>query len=312
MMDRTISVIIPVINEEDKIGHCLEAVFSQTINAIEVIVVDGHSTDRTVKVAEKFPVQILYEDYHTRAGACQVGVENANGEFISFTDADCIPKTNWLESLLNEFDEGIVGVGGGIVNIGEGIWADSINLISGTFLGSANSVQGRFFKDKRFVKSISGCNNMYRKIDILKVGGFNLRLSTAEDTELNSRMLKLGKLLYTPNAVVLHNHKRGLRKFAKRMYQYGYGRATAGLWDLQVVPPIIAFLLFISLVITPWVLVGMFALYAIMLGFMGIKFAISKMSIIYIISIPIVYVIEHMFYTLGFWRGILKFLGETI
>lgn len=81
-MDRTISVIIPVINEEDKIEHCLEAVFSQTINVIEVIVVDGHSTDRTVKVAEKFPVKILYEDYHTRAGACQVGVENANGEFI--------------------------------------------------------------------------------------------------------------------------------------------------------------------------------------------------------------------------------------
>lgn len=311
-MDRTISVIIPVINGEDKIERCLEAVFCQTINPLEVIVVDGHSTDRTVKVAEKFPVMILYEDYHTRAGACQVGVENANGEFISFTDADCIPKTNWLESLLNEFDEGIVGVGGGIVNIGEGIWADSINLISGTFLGSANSVQGRFFKDKRFVKSISGCNNMYRKIDILKVGGFNLRLSTAEDTELNSRMLKLGKLVYTPNAVVLHNHKRGLGKFAKRMYQYGYGRAISGLWDLQVIPPILAFLFVIYLIITPWFFLSMLVLYIVMIGFMAIKFSISKMNLVYLISVPAVYIIEHMSYILGFWRGFLAGLREKL
>ncbi len=42
-----ISVIIPVRNEEEKITQCLEAVFSQSLKAHEVIVVDGHSTDGT-------------------------------------------------------------------------------------------------------------------------------------------------------------------------------------------------------------------------------------------------------------------------
>ena len=55
MCSEKISVIIPVKNEEAKIEQCLEAVFNQTIKPYEVIVVDGHSTDRTVENAKKFP-----------------------------------------------------------------------------------------------------------------------------------------------------------------------------------------------------------------------------------------------------------------
>ena len=304
-MDKAISVILPVLNEEDKIGQCLQAVFSQTIKPLEVIVVDGHSIDATVEKAKNFPVRIFYEDYHTRAGACQIGVKNSEGFFIAFTDADCIPEINWLENLLKEFDENIVGVGGGIINIGEGIWETSINLISGTFLGSANSVQGRFFKDKRYVSSISGCNSMYRKDDILGVGGFDAKLSTAEDTELNRKILRLGKLLYTPNAIILHNPKRGLKEFAKRMHQYGYGRAKGRLWDLQVVPPILVLLLLMSLVFTSWIFLGMIGIYAIMLGAMGVMFTIRERDLKFLVSVPIVYITEHGMYTIGFWRGLL-------
>lgn len=46
-MDKNL-VIIPVKNEAEKIEQCLEAVFSQTVNPLEVIVVDGHSSDKIV------------------------------------------------------------------------------------------------------------------------------------------------------------------------------------------------------------------------------------------------------------------------
>ena len=59
----TISVVIPVRNEEEKIGQCLEAVFAQSPKPHEVIVVDGHSTDRTVEGARGFSVKVVYEDY---------------------------------------------------------------------------------------------------------------------------------------------------------------------------------------------------------------------------------------------------------
>jgi len=301
-----ISVIIPVKNAEDVIGDCLEAVFAQSYEPYEVLVVDGHSKDKTVEEAKKFPVKIVYEEYGTRAGACRVGVENVRGEYVAFTDADCIPDKNWLKNLIKEFDSNIMGVGGRIINIGEGLWEKSINFAMNTFLGSANSVQGRFFKNKRFTKSISGCNSMYRRKDILKVGGFDTNLPTAEDTALNRKLLSIGKLLYTPDAFVLHNHKRGLKKFAKRMYQYGYGRGKSRLWDLQCVPPIIAPLLALFLVFAHWIFIGIISLYLLILIVMGFKFAMQEKDIRYLGCIPIVYVIEHCSYAIGFWKGFLK------
>jgi cellulose synthase/poly-beta-1,6-N-acetylglucosamine synthase-like glycosyltransferase len=299
-----ISVIIPVKNEAKKIETCIEAVLAQSYPAFEVIVVDGHSTDETVCVAQKFPVKILYENYRTRAGANQVGIENSNGNYIAFTDADCIPKKDWLENLIKEFKDGIVGVGGGIINLGDGIWARSINLAVGTFLGSANSVQGRFFKEKRFVNSISGCNSMYRKRDLVDIKGFDVTLGTAEDTELNSKLLKMGKLLYTPDAIICHNHNRGVKDFAKRMFQYGYGRAQSRLWDIQIIPPVFLIILLASVVITPLVLIGFAMLYFILLFFTGFYFSWKEKDPRFIFSIPIILFLEHSSYTLGFWRGI--------
>ena len=305
MSEPEISVIIPVRNEADKIERCLEAVFSQSLKPCEVIVVDGHSDDGTAERAKKFPVKILYEDYHTRGGACQLGVEHAEGEFIAFTDADCIPDKDWLANLVKEFNGDIIGVGGAIENIGEGFWIRSINLAYGTFLGSANSVQGRFFKNKRFVNSISGCNSMYRRQDILKVGGFNTGLPGAEDAELNGRLLKKGKLLYLPNAVILHDHGRGLKEFAKQMLRYGRDRGVARRLGLQVVPALVLPLVLLSLIFTRWIFLGLLASYLVTLVVMGLRFAIQENNIKNLISIPIVYFIEHSLYSLGFWRGLI-------
>ena len=306
MSEPKVSVIIPVRNEADKIEKCLEAVFSQSLKPHEVIVVDGHSTDGTIERVEKFPVKLRYEDYHTRGGACQVGVEHAEGEYIAFTDADCIPDRDWVANLVKEFDISIIGVGGAIKNIGEGFWTRSINLAYGTFLGSANSVQGRFFKDNRFVNSISGCNSMYHRQDILKVGGFNTSLPGAEDAELNGRLLKQGKLLYVSDAVILHDHGRGLKKFARQMLRYGRDRGVARRLGLQVAPPLLVPLVLLSLIFTRWIFLGLLALYLVILVIMGLKFAAQKRNISYLVSIPSVYVIEHTLYTLGFWKGLIR------
>ena len=304
-MDK-ITVIIPVKNEEDKIEQCLEAVFGQTIQPFEVIVIDAHSTDNTVGNAKKFPVRVFYEDYHTRAGACQIGVNNAKGDFIAFTDADCIPERNWLENLVKEFDDGIVGVGGGIINIGEGLWEKSIKFAMETFLGSANSVQGRFFRDKRYVKSISGCNSIYRRKDILKVGGFNVISPGAEDAELNRKLLEFGKLIYTPDAIISHNHRWNLKEFTKKMFRYGYERGLIRAFDLQVIPPFIVLFALISLIFTPWIFLSLVGIYLIILLFVGTKSAIHEKNYRYIFSIPIVYGIEHSMYSIGMWKSLIR------
>ncbi len=306
MGEPRISVIIPVRNEAEKIERCLEAVFAQSIKPCEVIVVDGHSDDGTVEKAKNFPIKVLYENYHTRGGACQVGVRNANGEYVAFTDGDCIPDKDWLANLVEGFNDGIIGVGGAIKNIGDGFWVRSINLAYGTFLGSANSVQGRLFKNKRFVNSISGCNSIYRRLDILKVGGFDTTLPGAEDAELNGRLLKEGKLLYLPGAVILHDHGRGLKEFARQMLRYGRDRGVARRLDLQVVPPLAVPLTLFSLIFTRWIFLCLTAFYLVGLAAMGLRFAVEERNMKYLVSIPTVYAVEHILYTLGFWRGLVE------
>lgn len=304
ILGNDISVIIPVKNEEKRIKTCIKAVLNQSLSPYEVIVVDGHSSDRTVDYAKELGAKILYENHKTRAGACQVGVDHSNGNFVAFTDADCVSHRDWLRNLIKEFDNEIVGVGGIIKNNGNGLWEKSINLAMESFIGSANSVQGRPFPSKRYVRSLSGCNSMYRKEDISKVGGFDLELSTAEDTNLSAKLLKVGNLLYTPDAIIFHNHQRGLKDFAKRMYQYGYGRAKSGLLDIQVILPIFALLLIISLIITPDLFVLSFVLYVLIILFEGARIAIRQKNASYLMSVPITFFVEHLMYTIGYWSGL--------
>ena len=299
-----VSVIIPVKNEADKIERCLNAVFAQSLKPCEVIVVDGHSSDKTVENARKFPVEIFYEDYHNRAGGCQVGVENAKGDYVAFTDADCIPTEDWLANLIKEFDDSVVGVGGKFEDIGEGLWIRSINLTFGTRLSGAKSR----WATKRVGKNLDACglNGMCRLEDVRRAGGFDVTLSGAEDLEMSNRLGKLGNLVYTPDAVVLHDHDRGLKDFAKQAYRYGGWRRESRVLDWQVIPPLVAPLVLLSLIFTLWVCLGAIALYAIAVMAMGIKIAFEESKPIYLMSIPVAYILQHFFYIIGFWKETIR------
>ena len=149
LVNPKISVIVPVKNREKAIGKCLDALLSQSLIPFEIIIVDGHSTDNTIKEIKKYPVKLVYENYGTVGGARQVGLEHAQGEYIAYTDSDCIPQTTWLENLVKGLDNETIGVGGGAKTVGHGLWEKTIAIITNTFIGSANSIQGRLFKKKK-------------------------------------------------------------------------------------------------------------------------------------------------------------------
>ena len=302
----SISVVIPVKNGGNKIEKCLNAIYDQSLLPREVIIVDGHSTDNTAEIAAKFPVRIIFENYGTVGGARQVGLENAKGEYIAFTDADCIPERCWLSNLIVGFKEDIVGVGGGIRNIGDGLWERSIALALDSYLGSANSVQDRVFEEKRFVKAISGCNSIYRRNDLIRIGGFNTSLSTNEDTDVCSRLRKHGTILYAPNALVLHDQDRNLKGFIKRMYLFGYGRGKIRIFDLQVIPPVIGLAVLLLLFVSYKAFLFMIAIYGIVLFLFDIMLYFKVRKSVFLLSIPIVYIIEHITYSIGFWKGLIK------
>lgn len=95
-----VSVVIPVFNDAVRLDTCLAALAAQTYpkDSFEVVVVDNGSTDDVEMVTGNFAfVRLVSESRPSQFAARNTGIENAKGEVIALTDADCIPAADWLE-----------------------------------------------------------------------------------------------------------------------------------------------------------------------------------------------------------------------
>lgn len=106
--DKLISVVVAVRNEEDAILSLLDALLEQTLPTtnFEVIIVDDNSTDNTFSIVHKLSkkhswLRTLKQDSKVfgKKRAIELGVKHSNCELIAFTDADCHPGPNWLNTL---------------------------------------------------------------------------------------------------------------------------------------------------------------------------------------------------------------------
>lgn len=92
-MDKLLTVIVPVYNDEANIVRCLESLFNQTFCNMEIIVVNDASTDNTLTVLEKYqkkhPFQIISMKENSGAGSCRnTGILAAKTSYIAFVDSD--------------------------------------------------------------------------------------------------------------------------------------------------------------------------------------------------------------------------------
>lgn len=100
----TLSLVIPVFNEERYLGACLESIEAQTEMPLEVIIVDNNSTDRSMEIAKKFKfVKIMSEKRQHQVFAQATGFNAAAGEILGRIDADSILPPRWVEKIKKAF-----------------------------------------------------------------------------------------------------------------------------------------------------------------------------------------------------------------
>jgi glycosyltransferase involved in cell wall biosynthesis len=107
MSDISISVIIPVFNNEQYIAEALESVLDQTEKPVEIIVVDS-SNDRTPEIVRSFSNHIRHYFFKSRLEIGQArnfGINQAIGNFFAHLDGDDIWMENKLEFQMNAFRE---------------------------------------------------------------------------------------------------------------------------------------------------------------------------------------------------------------
>jgi len=106
-----VSIIIPTRNEERNIARCLESLMHQNYSNTEIIVVDGNSTDDTVKIATSYDEVTVVREPDRPEGwvgkpwACYFGYQQASGEVFLFTDADTSHRMDSLKATLAELEQ---------------------------------------------------------------------------------------------------------------------------------------------------------------------------------------------------------------
>ncbi|MES1214690.1 MAG: glycosyltransferase [Bacteroidota bacterium] len=104
VQNEKISVVIAARNEEKNIKALLDSLKQQTYPASDIIVCDDHSTDNTAFIVKQFTdvalLQLKDDSLNSyKKKAIETAVNNASGELIITTDADCITQTSWLQAI---------------------------------------------------------------------------------------------------------------------------------------------------------------------------------------------------------------------
>jgi len=94
-----ISVVVCTMNEEKYIGPCLEHLINQD-SSCEIIVVDAHSTDKTLKIARKYTNKIYFDNGKGISDARNVGWKNASHDIVAYCDADSLPPKDWTKKII--------------------------------------------------------------------------------------------------------------------------------------------------------------------------------------------------------------------
>lgn len=99
-----VSVVVPVYNAENYLGKCVESLLQQTLDEIEILLIDDGSTDDSLKICRSFQerdnkVVVFHKPNGGVSSARQFGIEHAHGEYIIHADSDDWVAPNMLEEM---------------------------------------------------------------------------------------------------------------------------------------------------------------------------------------------------------------------
>jgi len=224
---RSVTVVVPVRNGELTIQSLLESLqrLDYDRNKVEVIVVDGNSTDKTREIVKKYPVKLVVEKRKGLNLARNTGIKCSKGEIVAFTDSDCIVPPNWITKIVENFkDPKVSCVGGSAKALDSDFisqYADNSIVRLMPFFTKREELE----KVKPFFRHPAGCNMAFRRKVAEEVGYFDENIQYGfDEVEFADRVCRAGyKMVLDPDVLVWHKHRSTFREFLKQNFQYGKG-----------------------------------------------------------------------------------------
>lgn len=265
-----VTTVISVLNEESSIVHLLNGLEEQTVDPSEVIIVDGGSTDSTLRLLHEYQKQnlnlkILSLTKANRSQARNAGIERAKTEVIVVTDAGCVPKPNWLEKITQPFfDAPKTEVVAGFYD------PDPQNQFE-EIVANVTSIRPWNFDQETFLpssRSVAFTKTIWRK-----VGKYSEKLSHNEDLPFAESLKKSSKhWKVVKDAQVIWRQPTSISELMSKLQRYALGdlesgherhsqKIRAAVWRIAALFAF-AFPLFFMQWIWAWLIgIGFFCLY---------------------------------------------------
>lgn len=225
-----VSVVIPMLNETGYIEECLRGFAEQSYPAdlLEVIVVDGGSTDGSREAVERLLAEhawlrVAENPRRKAAAAFNRGVEAVRGEVVCLFSAHGVPSRDYVERSVAVLAEtGAAGVGGRVDHVGRTRAATAVGLAMASPLGMGSP--HRYLDRRSEVDTIS--HPAYHRSWLEKVGPFDEGLERNSDYELNWRLRRAGgRLVFDPSIHSVYRPRESLRALARQFWWYGKWKA---------------------------------------------------------------------------------------
>jgi hypothetical protein len=226
-MPLPLSVIVPARNAAGTLQTTLDALGRQTLprESYEVLLVDDRSSDGTEMLIGRFPhVRLLRMPARGGSYAARnLGLDHARGAVIAFTDADCRPAADWLESGLSELEALGADLLGGHIDVPLHRLPSLAELLDvSQHLDQARLVERGFAVT---------ANLLVRRAVFDRIGPFNGRLISSGSREFCLRARDDGfRLAYSGRTVVVHPPRTRAGQLVRKGFRLGVGRAQVELF----------------------------------------------------------------------------------
>jgi succinoglycan biosynthesis protein ExoA len=228
-----VSVLLPTLNERTFIRDCLDSLLAQDYpNLIEILVLDGGSTDGTVDVAaadvaaaEGRVVRVIPNGGITAAAAMNLGIATARGEIVVRADAHTLYAPDYVSRCVDALEAGPAVVGGLMRAVGTTNFGRAVAAVTSSPAGVG---PGRF----HYARDAADVETVYlgawRRETVEAVGGFDERLQWgAEDQELNYRLRRAGgRIRLDPSIRSWYFPRSTPRALWRQYYNYGLCKAS--------------------------------------------------------------------------------------
>lgn len=201
---KMISVVIPTFQEEKFIGATLASLL-RADPSMEIIMVDGESTDKTVETAKRYVNKVYVLKEKGVSKARNYGAARTEGDIILFIDASVIVPPYLIKAINNIFAcPNIVGATCNNIPLNPKL----SELIFFKILNTCIRFSMNVLPPTRFKFYPSGAFIAVRKEMFKKIGGFNEATTTSEDSDLIYQLSKRGKFVFINNLSVHESMRR--------------------------------------------------------------------------------------------------------